>query len=394
MPGSALHPESLLHIPLAAQLFSDPDVTIAVRGIDSRWAYSELISGRLDGFNPFHGAVFVGQNSYLARWLPHRDESARPFNRKDGLVGELLFAIHDYLHIWCYRWILELWPELGFGTAPIVRTNFEDMVFCHLLSEAAATVGLDYWYLACVRLGEVTPIGSTHEGLTASYREEHEEEYRRFDPGLKIQSSDFLATLTRFYCDGAFPNFSVDDMERSPLLHRWLIHELSYGELQRRYSREWFAYLSGGAVKLKLAELTRPVGGSRANQRRVTGAVGELLWRKVKNNEMCGARSQFDRDSLWCPPAGLPRCYQFVNINRDGMPERDAVSALSTESFKYLLHQYIARFDHAEFPDDALVLLPIMYSERNLEVGRCLLKDMKQVSAAEVDEPLSMFFLN
>lgn len=390
--GTALHPESLLRIPLAAQLFADPGVAIVVRGIDSRWAYSEIVGTRIDGFNPFHGAVFVGRESHLARWLPHREESARPFNRKDGLVGELLFAVHDYLHIWCYRWIASLWPELGFGTAPITPANFEDMVFCHLLSEAAATVGLDYWYLACVRLDEVVPVGSVHQGLTVSYREEHGDEYRRFHPSLEVQRAGFFETLTRFYCDGAFRGFSADDMERSPVLQRWLAHELGYGDLQRRYCREWFAWLSGGTIKLKDSELGRPVRGSRARQRRLTAEIGERLWAKVKRNELCAADQGFDSERLWSPPAG-PRRYQFVNLNRDGLPAKESVAGLSAISFRYLLHQFIAGFDHGEFPDDALALLPILYGERNFELGRCLLQGLTRLPASP-QEPLSMFFYN
>ena len=302
-----LHPESLLRIPLAAQMFADPSVELVVRGIDSRWAYSGIVGRRVDGFNPFHGAVFVGRHSHLERWLPHRTGSARPFNRKDGLVGELLFAVHDYLHLWCYRWIARLWPELGFGTAPICRSNFEDMVFCHLLSEAAATVGLDYWYLACVELDDVVALGCARTGLAASYREDRKEEYRRFNPKLDVQSPAFFETMTRFYCDGVFPGFSAEDMAMSPVLDRWLAHELGYGELQRRYCREWFAYLSGGAVRLKEPDLARPVRGSRPRQRRLAAEISELLWAKVKCGDPCRPDHVFDRAALWAPPEAGPR---------------------------------------------------------------------------------------
>lgn len=390
---SGLHPESLLHIPLAAHLFGDSGVPVVVRGIDSRWAYGGFVGRRVDGFNPFHGAVFAGRHSHIADWLPNRLGSARPWNDKDGLVGELLFALHDYLHIWCYRWIGELWPELGFGAAPLTRANFEDMVFCHLLSEAVATVGVDYWYLACVRLDEVVPIGTAHQGLTVSYCEAQEEEYRRFHPDLAVQRPDFLATLARFYCDGVFHGFSADDMALSPVLRRWLAHELGYGELQRRYCREWFAYLSGGAVVLEEEALARPVRGSRARQRRMASEIGELLWSKVKEEDPCEPGFRFDLDALWQPPTAPPRHYQFVNLNRDGLPDKAQAARLPAISFRYLLHQYVAGFDQAAFPDEALALIPIMYRERNFELGRCLLKDMARLPVAP-EEPLSLFLYN
>jgi hypothetical protein len=240
----------------------------------------------------------------------------------------------------------------------------------------------------------VAPIGSTHQGLTVSYRQEYEEEYRRFHPGLRVQSPDFFGSLARFYCDGVFPGFSVEDMELSPRLWQWLDHELEYGEVQRRYCREWFSYLSGGEVVLDEAGLVVPVQGSRERQSRLTGEIGELLWSKVKRGDPCSPGSPFDPDALWQPPSAAPRCYQFVNINRDGLPAKEAAAAaLTAISFRYLLHQFIAGFDHAAFPDEALPLLTQMYDERNLEVGRCLLKDMPRVAMA-ADEPLSLFLYN
>ena len=390
---SGLDAESLLRIPLVAQLFGGSGVAVVVRGVDSRWAYGDFVGGRIDGFNPFHGAVFVGRHSQLADWLPHRARSARAFNRKDRLVSELLFALHDYLHIWCYRWIDELWPELGFGTAPLSRANFEDMVFCHLLSEAAATVGLDYWYLACTRLNDVVPIGTAQEGLTVSYSEAQAEEYRRFHPDLVVQQPGFLATLTRFYCDGIFPGFSADDMELSPILRRWLIHELSYGELQRKYCREWFAYLSGGAVRFDEAALAAPVRGSRRRQRRLTEAIAERLWSKIKANQPCEPTRRFDPEALWRPPDDAPRLYQFVNLNRDGFPDKEKAAGLPARAMRYLLRQFVAGFDHAAFADEALALIPLLYAERDFELGRYLLRDMKRLPVA-ADEPLSLFLYN
>jgi len=68
--GRPLHRESLLRIPLLAQLLNDPGFSIIRRAIDSRWKYEGMIATRVDGFNPFRGAAFVGTHSYFDRWLP------------------------------------------------------------------------------------------------------------------------------------------------------------------------------------------------------------------------------------------------------------------------------------------------------------------------------------
>src|SRR5918996_5055573 len=96
--AGALHPESLLRIPLLAQVFDDPAIAIVRRGIDARWKYEETVETRVDGFNPLRSAVFIGTHSRLDRWLPHRHRSARPFNEGDALMPEALFCAHDYLH--------------------------------------------------------------------------------------------------------------------------------------------------------------------------------------------------------------------------------------------------------------------------------------------------------
>src|SRR5688572_16545693 len=103
-----------------------------------------------------------------------------------------------------------------------------------LLSEAAATVGVDYWWLCAVELGELLPIGTrVRGGLTTSYHERDRSEYRRFYPELEVQSLAFFGDLCAFHCNGEFVGFDGDDLARSPLLLAWLTQELRYGERQR-----------------------------------------------------------------------------------------------------------------------------------------------------------------
>ncbi len=390
----ALHPESLLNIPLVRQLFDDPTVRIVQRGVDSRWAYAKIVSGRVDGYNPFHGSVFIGHHSHIAKWLPHAQESARAFNREDELVSEVLFAVHDYLHIWSYRWIAQLWPDLGFGTARITRRNFEDMVFCHLLSEAIATVGLDYWYLACTDLNSVAPIGTTQEGLTASYREAFLREYRRFHKDLDVQSPDFLGALTRFYCDGVFHGFSAEDMQLSPALRRWLVHELQYGKLQRVYCRQWFAHMADGSLDYEDEKKAgRPLRTDKPEYARLMKEMGDLLWMKVKQEDMCIPAYVFDPGALWAAGRKGAARYQFTNYNRCRPPAKAQLAKLGDTSMRYLLHQFIAGLDYDAFPREALNIFPAIYTHDDFLMGRTLLKDMKRVPLSP-DEPRDLFLFN
>lgn len=391
--GRALHPESLLRIPLLAQLLDDPAFKIVHRGIDSRWKYEEMIETRVDGFNPFRGAAYLGTHSHLEHWLPHRRGSARPFNQGDELISEVLSVIHDYLHVWTYQWIDQLRPELGFGYRSIMPRNFEDMVFCHILSEAVATVGLDYWYLSSVNLREEVPIGTLQTGLTVSYREAWEDEYRRFNPELNIQDPSFLGALTKFYCDGAFVGFDVDDLCASPALESWITHELRYGQLQRRYCREWFGYLSHGTVRLKESRLDAPISYGDAWKKRLVAAIAERLWAKVKHGDMCSPDRRLDPESTWSSQPGRNPDFRFLNFNRCRMPAPSTLKAMPEESFEFLLRQYVVRFDYESFPEEALGVFKLIREERDFSIGERLLKDVARLPPAP-DEPRDLFLYN
>lgn len=385
--------ESLLRIPLVSQLLNDSSVGIVSRGVDARWSYAKVIDRRVSGFNPFQGVIFTGRNSCLANWLEQPHESARKFNFDDRLVDEVLFAAHDYLHVWSYRWIARLWPELGFGEAKIGPENFEDMVFCHLLSEAVATVGLDYWYLSCVDLNDIVPIGSAKRGLTVSYREDDAEEYRIFSNGFDVQCESFFQLIARFYCSGEFPGFSAEDMQLSPVLRGWLMHELKYGKLQREYCREWFAYLSGGRVRLSSKQLSRPVAHDAPKHEQLLREIGALLWAKVKQDDLADSGFRFDPSRLWTSGASRELRFQFLNFNSVGLPSAARRARLSGRSTSYLIHQYIARLDYAAFPKDGHAIFDLVYRNADLALAESLLGAFPTVAAGSC-EPRDIFLYN
>ena len=195
---------------------------------------------------------------------------------------EAKFLTHDYLHSWAYLIINELYPRLGFGTKPITK----DFVFCHLLSETVATVGLDYWYLCTIELNDVCPIGAAPDGYTLYFHEKWNREYRKFNPNFNAQKPEFFDSLHKFYCSGDFYGFSLEAFNRSVLINRWLSQEITYGETQRRYTRIWLHHLRSENFGLPDPHrLEAPVVATKKWQKNLIVEVGRLLWKKSKENK-------------------------------------------------------------------------------------------------------------
>jgi hypothetical protein len=350
--GGAIHPESLLRIEPIRRMLADPEISLQSRPIDNRWRYERIVPLALNGFCPFAGEIYYAARSKLAQCLERPLASARPLNERDILLREALFLAHDYLHAWSYARIRELAPELGFGTTPITARNFEAMVFCHLLTEAAATVGVDYWYLATVDLNSVADVGTTLVGLTAGYHERHLAEYRRFCPSLTVQEPGFFERLARFYCTGRFPGFFRDDLRRSPILLAWLEHELRYGGLQRDYTRSWFAFLSEDGIELTDAARRAPVTCDERWQQDLMAGLGAALWALVVEGAPSGGTGM-PRDGVWASPAGRAADFRFVNLASFDEPatvlRSGAIEEMDRAQIAYLMGQYLVGFDFDAF---------------------------------------------
>ncbi len=387
----------LLRIPLLRHALSDPSVTIHRRAIDRQWAYERLVSISVGGFNPYRRAMYIAAESALADWLAGGCVDDREHNEADALMGELLFFVHDYLHVWAVAEIQQLRPELGFGAAPITPENFEAMVFCHLLTEAAATAGLDYWYLATVDLNEVTDIGTTYSTLTVPYHERDLREYRRLNPAWDAQTVDAFVALTRFYCSGAFAGFSISDIRRSALLHAWLNHEIRYGVNQRAYTRQWLAHLSNGAIAIAYEDSKGPVGCDAGWQRELTRALGERLWAKVKRDEAPVARPLPDAP-CWRRERVTPD-FRFVNINALTDEERARLTRDEHARlyFDLFAAQLLSRCSFRAFPQAKRRALRSCLRDKDVGALVELIEDpgvVKLKAAAAEAEPLDLMFLN
>lgn len=374
------HPESLLNVPLIRQAFCDEAFRLIPRSTDVHWTYNRWTPVSVSGFNPFQFAYYYGQESQFAAWLTRPLGSARDINENDLLVKEVLMMVHDYLHAWAYAAIDRQCPELCVLHGDITPERFEHLVFCHLLSEAVATVGLDYWFLCRCDINEFCPIGSTTGALTVGYRETLLPEYRRFCPSLQVQSPQFFRTIATFYCTGEFPGFDVDDMRRSPMLLAWLRHELSYGARQRAITRDWLSYLARSPIAAAEVDPQRPLDIDTELHSRLIDETGVLLWEKV--NAPASAADDLiamasARPATRSAPETKPPDFRFVNLAC--VPAASWASGATTlpdTSFKFFLSQLLGQTPLSSFPQRLLRHIPLLLAQRDVSLAVDLLHGM------------------
>jgi hypothetical protein len=389
-----MHAESLLHIPLVRQLLGDRRVILSPRQVDQHWFYERFIPISVSGFNHFLGRVFYPSRSMMSRWLLTPECSARDLNDGDILVKEVLIAVHDYLHVWALQFINGRRPELGLGVAPLTAANAEDMAFCHLVTEAAAVVGLDYWYLSTMDLNRVVPIGSTLEGLTVAYHEQYADEYRRFNPSFRVQEQGFFPRICQFYCDGVFRGFGLSALKRSPRVLKWLKHELSYGMRQRQYIRLWLRHLSGGQLDYQRADLQAPIDSGASWKQQLMGEVAEALWDKVKNDRMNDDGAPIDPTAVWKAPAEMRPDFRFVNANMVDPGRLRGMDAWEdgAENLRYYLCQFVSGFDCGGVDPELKTALVSLTEHRDVRLVQRLFRGQPEIPA--VSEWPDLLILN
>jgi hypothetical protein len=385
---------SLLRVPLVATMLGNEQVPLVKRGIDLTWSYQGEVPVSLAGFNPFTGAVYYAARSRLAEWLAEPERGVRPLNEGDRLVREVMFAVHDYLHAWAYLVIADLAPELGLGSAEIGAASLERFAFCHLLSEAAATVGLDYWYLATVEFDELVDSGSELLCLTTHYHERHRAEYQRFNPALEVQAPAFLTVMTDFYCSGVLRGFDAGDLRQSPRLAAWLEHELRYGVRQRDYIRRWLAYLASDDLRPPERPWAGPVATGAGWQRALCRDLGQALWDLVKNGRPYRFRGPARPPApLWSAPPHRPVDGRFVNLNALGEDELERRGEVQDpESARYLVYQFLSTLDRQRCDPRLAAAIAYLKERPVLAVARAVLGGQPRLAAGP-REPRDLMLL-
>jgi hypothetical protein len=314
-------------------------------------------------------------------------------NGRDGLVRALLFAVHDYLHVWVTRLVQKLAPELGFGVGRVTRERFDDQLFLMLLSEAAATVGVDYWWLCTIDLADELPIGTCfREALTTPYHERQLAELRRFRPDLEVQSPAFLDELCAFYCTGEFTGFDADDLAQSAVLHAWMAKEIRYGEKQREICREWLAFLADDEIAVPRDRLADPVDPDAPGRRELVAAVGEALWRKVKRDELQPIAAPGGGEP-WRSPAGRRTDLRFRNARTLDDDELFAAHDHGAEEFEYLFTQAVSACDLDRFDRELIKLFPLLREKRDARLLGAVLRGQPRLPAG-AGEPSDLLLVS
>ncbi len=373
-------------------MLTDRNVRLRARAVDHRWAYEKLVPIKVAGFNPLTHSIYYATRSAFSDWLADPYGPARKHNFRDRLLREVLMAAHDYLHVWAYGTIAQLQPKLGVGSAAITRRNLEDMVFCQLLTEAVATVGLDYWYLAAVDLNQVCDLGSNLEGLTIGYHDRHLTEYRKFAPDIDVHTESFFEDVVRVYCQGVISRFSAHDVARSPLLFKWLHHELDYGKKQRQYSRLWLCHLARERIELSPARVAAPVAIGAPWKKALVHELGALLWHKIKDDRLLSVQPVA---SSWTSPRDREPDFRFVNLNRLGsaLSRRLDWSRVVGASFDYFFYQYLSGLDPDSFDPQLAGSFELLQRTKDAALVMSVLGSQRRVPSL-AGEPRDLFLPN
>lgn len=386
-----IHPESFLNIALVQHFFNDPSVQFVSRAIDNNWFYEDHLETSIVGFNPLISSIFYSQISNFSNWKSHKGESARKYNFEDNLVHEVMFAVHDYLHMWAYQAIHHLMPELKVGVEPITAKNIDDMVYLHLLTETVATVGMDYWYFCNLNLNELISLGSKKEALATKYHSRELPEFKRFNKKFNPMSLEFFAMTDKIYAYSEVKGFSAASLEKSPMILSWMKHEYKYGETQRRLTRQWLMSLSPEPIKMNM-DLTGPLTGRQSWKRELSQEIGKLLWQKVVENKPIYFKPLPSR-GLWKPRTDAAIYdYRFFNINSFGTDFWDniAESFYPADSAKALFSQIISKY-RLEDIDPVDIEIIMKYKEQiNISHLRHLFKNYKTLKTKSA-EPANVF---
>jgi hypothetical protein len=264
----------------------------------------------------------------------------------------------------------------------------------HLLSEAVATVGLDYWFLSTTDLNDICNIGTAFKTLTSPYQESHLEEIQRFNPKFVVQEEDFFKKLCSFYMSGIFPGSWDPSVMESAIPMALLQKELTYGENQRIYTRRWLSYLSDENIRYSKAALRKPVDKSERWKRNLIDNIASMLWEKVKKDKLHSFKSQLDPKDVWKKPSSKSIDFAFTNLftvkTSDLHDQAKWVGGRS--NFYYLFSQYARSFRFDTFPPEVRRLFPTLQQSRDFLLIEYLFRNLNRVECQD-SAPADLFML-
>ncbi len=266
--------------PLFDHFFKESSFRLVSRPYDSRWSYIGAVKGFQSGFNPFLNEIYFNEISNLAFWL-RGSEAPDSTGTRAKLLHEVLFLVHDYLHIWAMRLIDHFCKtRLGRG---IRDRNHRELELFMILTEAVATVGLDYWVLSKTPTGRSFGLDRDIEFLTINLFPDQIEEIQKIDPQFNIHRESLYGEIVQFYLSGQLQGFTIDEVKASKALEKYVVHEISYGELQRAYARMFVQYAFEGAAPKE--HDTSPMSLGEPWHQDLVEFIGRTLWTLINIGE-------------------------------------------------------------------------------------------------------------
>lgn len=393
-PSAVRGRHALATFPLARQMLEERELAIVAVPVDRAWEYARIVDAR-PGWSPFRNELHVAARSAAASWMAGGFADVREHNQDDALVNEMVVLVHDYLHVWAVAQVRELVPELQHGTGAITPDNAEKHVYCMLLEEAVATVGLDYWYFATIDFARLLDCGTSVTGFSTTYHESMIDEARRFVPGLEVQAPAFFSRLVDLYCSGVLRGFAPEIMARSPVCAKWLEHELDYSRRQRGFTRLWIQHMAGASL-YKHAELAKPVAVAAEWRAWLADEIGCRLWEKVKDGRARPCAPLDAASTPWRAPDTGRIDFRFTAVSsfesdvamREAIARRDMVP----ESLDYLLDQCITGRVFAACPEASRRALVFAKGPAREALVAGLLAGVPVVGEGSRPEP-DLFFL-
>ena len=301
-----------------AHALADPYFKVVNRPVDASWT-SAGITKSSAGFNPAHHVFYAAKQSLFAEWIAAPDTFRCPVDRRKELAYEAVIFAHDYLHSWGLRLISELCPGFRIKT-PENQAELREQAFFLILSEAVATVGLDYWYLSKAGVEERTGADFQLGPLTIKYFEKYLPLYRRADPDLTIRTPQFFDRLFRLYSLGEFHGFSETDLAEIEQLDDWMRGELRISRHQRNLALNWLSYLGG--IPIDGAIRADRFGDNPKKHAWLVAEIGRRLWQKIRYGQHDFVPLRSDPGKWEIHHDGPADCC-FMNLNRVG--ERELV---------------------------------------------------------------------
>lgn len=331
-------PNSLLELPVIRWLLGEQGFRLNSRCVDKRWDYAGVFDAPANaGLDPFGEDIFVPRISAVNAWLadPGRRDLAR-LNLDNRLLSEVFFVAHDLLHMWAYRRMMNHPQGFRFGQEPLDADSLDDYVFCHLVSEAVATAGLDYWYLSRMSVGRELGLPVSFNGLAVNYTRALDD-FMASETEVTVHSPDFFPRLCTLYTTGALPGIERTALQREPGVDQWLQHELRYSVSQRLYTCAWFSFL-GGLEEPSRERALRPISPDVPWRRRMVEDVGNALWQMTQTQRY--ALEPLVPATALPSPDAYPDDARFMNpalfTLRDAAPEDRALyKRLKAATYEY-----------------------------------------------------------